>query len=735
MNDSTLELSGLSIPVTHASGEEDLSRDYRVTVTVLFDGADSPSPREVLGAEARLVLRSFGHERTYSGVIQSARRDARHHAPGALTLELVPRSALLSVGQCSRSFEAKSVVEVATTILDEVRMPFRVHVDKGAPRPHLAQYRESDRTFITRLLSSEGIFTWFDHEDESAPLLLCDRAGQNHGSLSVLDSPLPWAPDSGEVATEECILHAAFEAEVRPTAIVVGSFDYRRPNLPILERAGTGKLETYIPVGGARSKDPGGVRRHAQHLLESEDMARRTLAGQTTSIRLTVGTRFRVASDHLEDEYTVISTRWQFHGRRRLAGRERELPFQRWFRASVGDRPIRATSRDKASVVPGLQGAMVMSHPAREVHPDPDARVKARMHWDLRRRHDDSDGKWMRVLQRSSASSLLTPRAGWAVLTSWEAGHRETPYVLARIFDAEHRPPYSLPANKTRFVIKTATSPVEASFNEVMFEDAEGREELLVNASRDMNVVVGGSLSSSVGHDHTTLIRHDQAVQTVGSHQETILGDQTISVAAKETIDGTRTFAEHIKGSVVEAVGGTRLLSTTSNASRASEATRSVSVGAAQIDATLGDVSYRSDGPFIHVVGGAHARLAKGATRESLGDDSRELVGAMRMTKASDCIIIAGSTTVTETVGSNYSAVLGKRFVDGAVDGATWTIAASADFKGTSLLVEAVDSIELVCGGSLIRILPDSVLIEAADFYTDKANLVSAATTLITHNC
>ena len=59
---------------------------------------------------------------------------------------------------------------------------------------------------------------------------------------------------------------------------------------------------------------------------------------------------------------------------------------------------------------------------------------------------------------------------------SWRAA-RNTPRVID-----------TLPANKTRVVFKTATTPGGGSFNEIYFEDRKGAEEMFINASRDMKI-------------------------------------------------------------------------------------------------------------------------------------------------------------------------------------------------------------------------------------------------------
>jgi len=69
------------------------------------------------------------------------------------------------------------------------------------------------------------------------------------------------------------------------------------------------------------------------------------------------------------------------------------------------------------------------------------------------------------------------------------------------VHDAEHPPAYDLPANKTRVVYKTATSPANGTSNEIYFEDKRGAELMFMNASKDQTFFVQGARNEEVIHD------------------------------------------------------------------------------------------------------------------------------------------------------------------------------------------------------------------------------------------
>src|SRR6185436_264741 len=118
-------------------------------------------------------------------------------------------------------------------------------------------------------------------------------------------------------------------------------------------------------------------------------------------------------------------------------------------------------------------------------------------YWDREGKRDDKASTWMRVGQFPLGGSMILPRIGWDMLIGHHEGDIDRPAVVTHLYDGEHPVPYALPANKTRTAFQTATSPGGGSTNEMRFEDKAGSEEIFLNASKDMNVVVGDCMGET----------------------------------------------------------------------------------------------------------------------------------------------------------------------------------------------------------------------------------------------
>ncbi|MCY7263195.1 bacteriophage T4 gp5 trimerisation domain-containing protein, partial [Pseudomonas protegens] len=99
----------------------------------------------------------------------------------------------------------------------------------------------------------------------------------------------------------------------------------------------------------------------------------------------------------------------------------------------------------------------------------------------------------------------------------------------------QHTPvPYPLPANKTRSVFKTNSSPGGGGYNELRIEDRKGQEEIYVHAQKDQTIHVNNDELVSIGND-----------QTIG-----VVRDRVTSIGQDETNTVSRNRKEHIRQDV-----------------------------------------------------------------------------------------------------------------------------------------------------------------------------------------
>ena len=114
------------------------------------------------------------------------------------------------------------------------------------------------------------------------------------------------------------------------------------------------------------------------------------------------------------------------------------------------------------------------------------------------------------------------------VLVSFLEGDPDQPLITGCLHHARNRPPYELPAHKTRSVFKTLSSPGGGGFNELRIEDRKGQEQIYLHAQRDWQQVVEHDQFIQVGHE-----RHDRV--TANSYRELKADEHRTTSADRKT--------------------------------------------------------------------------------------------------------------------------------------------------------------------------------------------------------
>ncbi|WP_420850280.1 bacteriophage T4 gp5 trimerisation domain-containing protein, partial [Pseudomonas typographi] len=124
------------------------------------------------------------------------------------------------------------------------------------------------------------------------------------------------------------------------------------------------------------------------------------------------------------------------------------------------------------------------------------------------------------------------------VLVSFLEGDPDQPLVAGCLYHAAHEPPYDLPANKTRSVFKTLSSPGGEGYNELRVEDRAGAEQLYIHAQRDWAQNIEHDQHIRVGHErHDTVegashsyFKADEHRTTNGERKVQVKGSDHLSV-------------------------------------------------------------------------------------------------------------------------------------------------------------------------------------------------------------
>ncbi|XXX80855.1 type VI secretion system tip protein TssI/VgrG [Sorangium sp. So ce134] len=717
-----LTAGGVTLDAHHVQGRVALSELFSFHARASKE-ADPPAVRDLLGKPFALTLRD-GFERALAvhGVVVAVERTPTARGGAAYALALAPEVAPLAVGRDQRCFQQMDVIDVLKKVLDQAGVPAssaRWSTRRSyTKRPYWAQYHESDWAFVERLLAEEGIYYWFDFTGDATVLVFADDSTAAPAIEG--DAQVPFRAGVGLRAERDAVTRVTRASTLAPDAVRLRDYDFNKPRLLLDARAGEGPLELYDFPGRFRAPEDGA--RRAQAELEARRARRVQIRGYTGSLRFRPGLVFEL----VEHPLAALGGRLLLDTVSLTAG-ESDSPVVSWA-AIPAATPFRTPRVTCATRTPGgPQTGVVVGASGQEIHPDATGRVRVQLHWDRQGRRDDAASTWMRVGQFPLGGSMMLPRVGWDVLVHHHEGDIDDPFVLTHLYDGQHPAPYRLPADKTRTAWQTATTPGGGSTNEIRFDDKKGAEEVFINASKDMNVVIGDTKQDKVGVDHAHRVGANLETTVGGKLATGVVSSQSVSIGASETLGVASDRQISVGGGESAAVGGSRTVTVSSGATLEATAGRSLTVGGSMLAASALAVSRMALGSMSVTVGGSWITAAATGLANMTGGAAAETVGGAKIHVGASGCETSVKGAFAETVGGAYVIAAGKSAGESSTGALAITVGGAFLANAPSIEIEAESEISIRCGAASVTITSSSVEVKAPSLASPGATITKKA--------
>ncbi len=231
--------------------------------------------------------------------------------------------------------------------------------------------------------------------------------------------------------------------------------------------------------------------------------------------------------------------------------------------ADVTYRPARVTPWP---VMRGCQTARVVGPDGEEIYTDEYGRVKIQFNWDREGGFNENASCWIRVSQGMAGGQygmMFLPRIGQEVIVDFLEGDPDQPIITGRVYNADHMPPYELPKEKTKSVIKTRSSVGGEGTNEIRFEDLKDKEQILIYAQKDLHIRVKNDRVENIENDRHLEVSNDKLEKVgkdshldIGQDHNTKIGrDRSLDVSGKESVKVTGTSSHEVSSDMVEKFG------------------------------------------------------------------------------------------------------------------------------------------------------------------------------------
>lgn len=730
----SLSVGSADLQVSRVSGREALSTLFSFEVRAATGGSP-PALADLIGQPFTLTLNDrFDRALSLHGVVTAVDRTTGATSGGSFSLMLGPEVEKLTVGRCSRVYQDMTAVDIIKKVLEDGGIPsdkVRWATSGSFPtRPYCVQYRESDWTFIERLLAEEGIYYWFEHTDDATTLVLADDST----AAPELDegASIPYHDDDALHATSDALMRVGRAHRIVHDAVRLRDYNFEKPRLKLDSKAGSGTYERFDFPG--RFGVPADGDKRASNMLEALRARRVELTAETSSTRVRAGLIMEMTDhpiDALNARYLVTSVAYEGKelrvegaGARGITLRVSAIPADTMFR------PTRARVTESSG---GPQTGVVAGASGEEIHPDKTGRIRVQTFWDREGKRDDKASTWMRVGQFALGGSMVIPRIGWEVIIGHYEDDIDGPYVIHHLYDGTLRPPYALPANKTRTAWQTATTPGGGSTNEVRFEDKAGSEEMFINASKDMNIVIGDNKTEKVNVNHDVTIGSNLDTKIGSNFKIGIKSNQDVSIGASETTSVSGGRLVNIVGSETVSIGASRTLTVSSGSTLEAKGGKSLTVGGSMIGASALGVNRAVLGSLSVSVGGAWISAAATGVANATGGAAAETIGGAKIQAGASGCQTSVKGALAETVGGAYVIAAGSNAGESAKGKLAITVGGAFLGNAPSIEIEAESEISILCGGSSITIKGSSVEVKAPTIAAPGATIKKKAST-IKHN-
>ena len=545
--DLAIGFEALSAPgkfvVRSFSGIEELFDGYEITVDLVSD-SDDLKLYDLLDTSASLgIYHKYDEPRFIHGQIAEIEKGQAGITRCYYRVVLKPALHRLNYHSDSRIFQNLSVVDISKTILQEngiVDTDWRVEFEHSV-REYCVQYGETSLDFLKRIWAEEGLFFWFEHSASGHKMVISDAPLAmpilpNAQSITYNNMP-------GGTGKGSWISRFNQVERLRATNRVSRDYFFKRPAYhqqhsvgQYMPNGAKGNYELYHYPG--RHKFPNAGQPFNDYALEAHRVEATTAEGETNNIQLSAGYIFALTDHPDEGANTNHRLLRVVHEGHQPAALQEEAPedsattYIAHFTSQPARLPYRPINPKPKTMVEGPQIAQVTGPEGEEIYCDEHGRCKIWFPWDRHGKKDEKSSCWVRVAQNWAGGTwghMAIPRIGHEVVVDFLGGDPDQPLITGRTYHATNRPPYQLPANKTKMVIRSDTHKGKG-FNEISFEDDNGKENIALHAQKDQTLKVLNNRMKRVDNDQVESVGTNKSIEVGNNHQERIGGSMNLTI-------------------------------------------------------------------------------------------------------------------------------------------------------------------------------------------------------------
>jgi type VI secretion system secreted protein VgrG len=361
-------------------------------------------------------------------------------------------------------------------------------------------------------MEENGIYFYFEHSDDRHVMVLADSLSSHKPNPDIPKIPLR----PNRVDRDQCLYDWIQERRYSTGKFELNDYDYAKPFKKLIaskaasEKYEKADFEAYDYPG--RYDDVAKGQKFAKFRLEAEQSFDRRRYSEGHAPSLFPGSLVTVELNPVASEnatYLVIRCSYLFSGQMFETSSEgSRTSFRGSYEFLRSDQQFRALPTTPRPIIYGAQTATVVGKKGdenEEISTDKSGHVWVQFHWD----REQQISCPIRVAQAWAGKrwgEIFIPRVGMEVVIEFLEGDPDRPLIVGCVYNGDMPPPYDLPDHKTKAGWKSDSTKGHGGYNEVVFEDRKGHEQIGVHAQKDLDVVVLANETRAIGSDlHTTI--------------------------------------------------------------------------------------------------------------------------------------------------------------------------------------------------------------------------------------
>ncbi len=418
---------------------------------------------------------------SYAGILASVRLVRAAESAALFHARLVPQLWQLTLTRHSRIWTNKSSVEVITEVLEEAGLEFEFRLQSSYPtEEHICQYKESNLAFISRWMEREGMYYYFEQNEDGADVVIITDSKSTHTSLR--STPVHYAPQpSPDGSVSQAFYELTATHNALPASVKLIDYDYARPLLEIssifpVESNAVGELAEY----GGRFFGPEDAARLAKVRAEEQLATQKVMFGSGAATHISAGFKFLI-DQHPMLQYNAeyLATSVEHYGYDSSFGPAWgsliEKKFDERYRIEVGailaETQFRQPQKTPWARIDGYENA-VIDGPSTSQYAqiDEQGRYKVKFKFDEGINKDGKASTLVRMMQPHGGTQEgfhFPLRKGVEVICSFLGGDPDRPVIVGVVHNQLNQSTVTN-NNHTQNVIRSG------SLNHIVMEDTAG---------------------------------------------------------------------------------------------------------------------------------------------------------------------------------------------------------------------------------------------------------------------